>query len=114
MVLMLLASSRVKELTLIFSADRLLAAPLPLPVGGNPLKLDPDMPGIAAAAAAAPAAALEGPGPAAKPAGPLPLLDKALPDSICFAGLLLPPGPAGMLGELADCCCRCCCWGEDC
>lgn len=94
---MLLASSRVNELTLIFRADRLLAAPLPLLVGGNPLKLEPDMPGIAAAAA------LEGPRPPAAVAGPLLLLDKALPDSICFAGLLLLLGPAGMLGELADC-----------
>jgi hypothetical protein len=109
MVLMLLASSRVNEFTLILSADRLLAAPLPLLVGGNPLKLELDMPGIAAAAG------LEAPGPLPAAAGPLLLLDRALPGSICFAGLLLLPGPAGMLGELADCCRRCCCcWGDCC
>lgn len=64
---MLLASSRVKELTLIFNADRLLAAPLPLPpLGGRPPNPDPigDVSPDPAATAAAAATALDGPGPA--------------------------------------------------
>lgn len=99
LLLMLLASSLVKELTLILRDDRLLAAPLPLPLlGGKPPKpalLAPSPPPAAAAA-------LNGPGPAA---GVLVLLVSCRPDAGCFAlvvWLVLVPGERKLD---ADCCC---------
>lgn len=104
MPLMLLASSRVKEFTLIFNADRLLAAPLllPPPLGGKPAK--PDDPPLAAAV-------LSGPGPA------VPCMLLVLASCCCGATagclcglLLLALGPGeGMMKGLPCCCC---CWSS--
>lgn len=106
MPLMLLASSRVNELTLIFSADKLLAAPLLLPLGGKPPKPCPEPEPL-------PAAALEGPGPAA--AGQLLVLKSCWPAAADagLLGLLLlgPVDTADMeVKELPPCCW--CCWSE--
>jgi hypothetical protein len=103
---MLMASSRVNELTLIFKADRLLAAPLPLPpLGGKPPKPDEDGPGPTAAAAA-----LDGPGPAALTKGTLLLLGSCPLEPMGFSrvpllGLLLPVAIRN-----GDPACWCCCW----
>lgn len=89
MVLMLLASSRVNEFTLIFKADKLLAAPLPLPpLGGNPPNPEPEGPALESPAPPAAPAALDGPGPAA----------------LVYCAALLPGGcvwePMGLSGLL--------------
>lgn len=103
---MLLASSRVKELTLIFRADKLLAAPLPLlpPLGGKPPNPEEDGPGPAAAA-------LYGPGPAPLPNGTLLLLlGSCPPEPMGLSGLLLLGMLLPVVIRNGDPACWCCCW----